>query len=686
MRESGKAQAWEEEKAEREAPEARESERASKSLRAMQLLEAWATARLEELGVDGVFAPYIVGMLPSHGGDDEDLDDAKFNIHQVLMGWLAPEDEVCARIPRPMRPLSSVYGCIGWPHGPEGYRGEFVDELAKLADSPTQLTEAAMAMAAEGNGANARAIANGLADINDAIPQAEELKASAPTFVPGALSRAKFHSPVAEYYPIPLSSGSPDDTRLTGSLGHFGNGGYGHITSPPPPMHENGVNGAYDVEDEGDGESGDEAESETEDGAALQNEDSFFWSVAYEVLKFPDVDPNRLCDLLRLVGLDVDKAHAVLKATLERESIGPGQVCRHYLQGECRRADCMAEHCVFAHDFCEFYSLDDSALAQRDYDSEDEDENGGAPLDFQAEDMFPSLQSAASGTAAPPPPPPPRDGSEAAATAAANIAAKYPSTQDAVANLTMNFARAVALQPAPMTSHLGADAGGYGMETSRRLLVPLPPSAPHRTLYHKAGSNEGIGSKWVGTGQSVATQYLELREQAYQMACARNKCFMGATQAYRKYETSFRRHGSTSGSKAAAGLMGVGNKALAKGLSKQGHDYNAKMKNFHFLAASEIFEARNPPSQLYMERMMDLHGLHVAEAVEFLTQMLPKLADEGVDNIYLVTGSGHHSKGPNGNARLLPAVERFLTGEGYQFTAVADGRGFVGMLLVDLRW
>ncbi|RLN10157.1 hypothetical protein BBJ28_00010866 [Nothophytophthora sp. Chile5] len=672
MRESGKAQACEEEeKVEREAPEATESESesASKSLRAMQLLEAWATARLEELGVDGVFAPYIVGMLPSHGGDDEDLDDAKFNIHQVLMGWLAPEDEVCARIPRRMRP--------------------FVDELAKLADSPAQLTEAAMAMAAEGNGANARAIANGLADINDAIPQAEELKASAPTFVPGALSRAKFHSPVAEYHPIPLSSGSPEDMRLTGSLGHFGNGGYGHITSPPPPMHENGVNGAYDVEDEGDGDGGDEDESETEDGAALQNEDSFFCCCRLDgeglSLKFPDVDPSRLCDLLRLVGLDVDKAHAVLKATLERESIGPGQVCRHYLQGECRRADCMAEHCVFAHDFCEFYSLDDSALAQRDYDSEDEDENGGAPLDFQAEDMFPSLQSAAAGAAPPPPPPPPRDGSEAAATAAANIAAKYPSTQDAVANLTMNFARAVALQPAPMTSHLGGDVGGYGMETSRRLLVPPPPSAPHRTLYHKAGSNEGIGSKWVSTGQSVATQYLELREQAYQMACARNKCFMGATQAYRKYETSFRRHGSASGSKATAGLM-AGNKALAKGLSKQGHDYNGKMKNFHFLAASEIFEARNPPSQLYMERVMDLHGLHVAEAVEFLTQMLPKLADEGVDNIYLVTGSGHHSKGPNGNARLLPAVERFLTGEGYQFTAVADGRGFVGMLLVDLRW
>lgn len=69
-------------------------------------LEKWATTRLEALGVDGVFAPYIVGMLQEAHGDGadgdalafgaplDDHDDVKFNIHQVLMGWLSPEDEV----------------------------------------------------------------------------------------------------------------------------------------------------------------------------------------------------------------------------------------------------------------------------------------------------------------------------------------------------------------------------------------------------------------------------------------------------------------------------------------------------------------------------------------------------------------------------------------------------------------
>lgn len=63
--------------------------------------------------------------------------------------------------------------------------------------------------------------------------------------------------------------------------------------------------------------------------------------VGHLQLKFPDIEPTRIGDLLRLVALDVDKAHAVLKATLEREALGTVQVCRHYLAGDCRRADCM---------------------------------------------------------------------------------------------------------------------------------------------------------------------------------------------------------------------------------------------------------------------------------------------------------------------------------------------------------
>uniref|UniRef100_A0AAV1TKN9 Smr domain-containing protein n=1 Tax=Peronospora matthiolae TaxID=2874970 RepID=A0AAV1TKN9_9STRA len=603
----------------------------------MQLLETWATARLEALGVDRVFAPYIVSMLPSPTNNDEDcIEDAKRNIHEVLMGWLAPEDEECVQ--------------------------EFVDELVQLAANAVQLTDAATALTVQCNGNGSRA----KDDIHQMVDQGEELKASAPTFVP----RQLLSPAVAEFHPTTtrLEAGSGRDVQtMPLSLSPI-DASTTRLQSRKVD-EKTGTDDGEQVDDEQDG-----------DDDAMQNEDSFFWSVAYELvshlqLKFQDIDPDRMCELLRLVGLDVDKAHAVLKVTIERESVGPSQVCRHYMQGDCRRADCMflhdtdsitcrfwlrgtclqAEHCVFAHDFCEYYSMDEDALGRRDYDSEDESDQSSAFLDIQAEDMFPSLQSVSKAPFAA------RQPQGNGDTMSSDFAIDaYPSTSDVVANLTMNFARAVSLQPRHAGVNPGSGNGSNGMHSKRQL--PPPPST-HRLLYHKAGSSEGIGTKWLSTGEAVATQYLKLREQAYGMACARNKCFMGATQAYRS-----------------------GNKALARGLSRQGREYNTKMKHLHFLAASEIFESRNPPSQLYMDRMMDLHGLHVAEAVEFLSQMLPKLADEGVDSIYLVTGSGHHSKGPDGNARLLPAVERFLVGEGYQFSRVADGAGFVGMLLVDLQW
>ncbi|CAI5729294.1 unnamed protein product [Hyaloperonospora brassicae] len=605
----------------------------------MQLLETWATAHLEALGVDRVFAPYIVAMLPPHMELDRDrLEEAKCNIHEVLMGWLAPEDED--------RVL------------------EFVDELVTLAENAVQLTDAATALAAHCSGHRVHL----KDDIHQMADQGEELKASAPSFVP----RQLLSPAVAEFHPttttVTHSETDVAQDRQTTCLST-------PLCAPPPHLQSKG---AYEKDDADDRKQADDAQDGLED--AMQNEDSFFWSVAYELvshlqLKFQDIDPDRMCELLRLVGLDVDKAHAVLKVTIERESVGPSQVCRHYMQGDCRRADCMflhdtnmitcrfwlrgsclqAEHCVFAHDFCEYYSMDDNALGRRDYDSEDEMDQNSTSLDIQAEDAFPSLQSASKAPLAAREPPARGD-----TTSSEVMMDAYPSTNDVVANLTMNFARAVALQPRRAAVTRPSSNGSYGMHPTRR---PPPPPSVHRLLYHKSGSSDSIGTKWLSTGQAVAMQYLKLRERAYEMACARNKCFMGATQAYRS-----------------------GNKALAKGLSKQGHEYNTKMKHLHFLAASEIFESRNPPNQLYMDRMMDLHGLHVAEAVEFLSQMLPKLADEGVDSIYLVTGSGHHSRGPDGNARLLPAVERFLAGEGYQFSRVADGAGFVGMLLVDLQW
>lgn len=274
----------------------------------MMLLESWAMARLEAMGVDGVFAPYIVGMLPPHSGRDVNLDDAKFNIHQVLMGWLAPEDEEHAH--------------------------EFVNELVKLAKNPAQLTDAVSN--------EDKRIED---DINKLLAHDVELKASAPTFVPHKFEMSE----VAEVYP----TGSPElSTRGLDGL---------EARSSPPCAPLSNVHRSEGVGDD----DGEQDVEEEVDSSTMQSEDEFFWSVAYELvshlqLKFPDIDPNRLCDLLRLVGLDVDKAHAVVKATIERESIGLKQVCRHYLQGQCRRADCMVRL-----SFCQLTDLKEIVLGER---------------------------------------------------------------------------------------------------------------------------------------------------------------------------------------------------------------------------------------------------------------------------------------------------------------------------------
>lgn len=76
----------------------------------------------------------------------------------------------------------------------------------------------------------------------------------------------------------------------------------------------------------------------------------------------------------------------------------------------------------------------------------------------------------------------------------------------------------------------------------------------------------------------------------------------------------------------------------------------------------------------------------MAEAIEFLIEMLPQLANEGLQTIRIVTGTGHHSSGPQGKARLRPAVERFLQSEEYQYSEVPDQRGHVGMILVQIVW
>ncbi|RDY03479.1 Polyadenylate-binding protein-interacting protein 7 [Mucuna pruriens] len=167
---------------------------------------------------------------------------------------------------------------------------------------------------------------------------------------------------------------------------------------------------------------------------------------------------------------------------------------------------------------------------------------------------------------------------------------------------------------------------------------------------------------WLETGDAVANMYSELREEARDHARLRNAYFEQARQAYL-----------------------VGNKALAKELSVKGQLHNMHMKAAHGKAQESIYRQRNsgaPEMQVNgrgHQRMIDLHGLHVSEAIHVLKHELSVLrstarAAEQRLQVYICVGTGHHTRGSRTPARLPIAVQRYLLEEeGLDFTEPQPG-------------
>ncbi|KAI4316451.1 hypothetical protein L6164_024429 [Bauhinia variegata] len=168
---------------------------------------------------------------------------------------------------------------------------------------------------------------------------------------------------------------------------------------------------------------------------------------------------------------------------------------------------------------------------------------------------------------------------------------------------------------------------------------------------------------WLETGDAVANMYSELREEARDHARIRNAYFEQARQAYL-----------------------IGNKALAKELSVKGQLHNMHMKAAHGKAQESIYRQRNPvaPETLQgngrgHERMIDLHGLHVTEAIHVLKHELSTLrstarAAEQRLQVYICVGTGHHTRGSRTPARLPIAVQRYLLEEeGLDYTEPQPG-------------
>lgn len=166
--------------------------------------------------------------------------------------------------------------------------------------------------------------------------------------------------------------------------------------------------------------------------------------------------------------------------------------------------------------------------------------------------------------------------------------------------------------------------------------------------------SDDIGALWVSTGQSVGHMYQSLRAKAAEEARLRNKYFDRAAAAFKKNDG-----------------------ATAKRLGALGREANERMKELHRQAAQAIFKARNPR---HVPDIVDLHGLHVSEALERLPLAMEK-APPGI--LRIVTGTGHHTKG-TGRARLRPAVKTWLQENGYFFEEVIDANEYVGSFKVEI--
>ena len=178
----------------------------------------------------------------------------------------------------------------------------------------------------------------------------------------------------------------------------------------------------------------------------------------------------------------------------------------------------------------------------------------------------------------------------------------------------------------------------------------VQPSSRTMRSTHFDSQNESSSktTEWVETGESVSNLYRENRADARDLARVRNVCYEQATTAFLS-----------------------GNKALAKELSAKGKEAALAMKRAHEQASNQIYSQRNNR----YSSTIDLHGLHIAEALQILKrEFARKLPGELIS---ILVGTGHHTKGSRTPSRLPASVQDWLISEKIHFTEPVSGEFLV---------
>jgi len=190
---------------------------------------------------------------------------------------------------------------------------------------------------------------------------------------------------------------------------------------------------------------------------------------------------------------------------------------------------------------------------------------------------------------------------------------------------------------------------------------PIRKMDPIRPNNFNQHARVKVDLPWMNTGSAANAVYKEFRQEAIELAHARNEFFNRARDAFV-----------------------AGKKAQAKSLSAQGHSLNDKMHQLHRKASEAIFSQRNSTGHSAdgASLLIDLHGLHPLEAIEHVEERLADArARRWTGKVYVIAGNGHHSRG---RAKVLPAVREALQGEWKirEGTMANDDKG--GILVVYL--
>jgi len=197
----------------------------------------------------------------------------------------------------------------------------------------------------------------------------------------------------------------------------------------------------------------------------------------------------------------------------------------------------------------------------------------------------------------------------------------------------------------------------FAQQHQDRVSEVVAPTMPKLRIRKQQKSEPKVNVEWAETGDVVGEQYQALREEAVQHARLRNRLFHEATQAYLS-----------------------GNKSAATELSSRGRHHDHRMKELHARAAREIFQSRN--AKYSKTNIVDLHGLHVQEALPLMQGFLDRLDTSRFTDAYIITGTGHHTNLHLSPARLLRTVKQYFTERGYTFSEVLQSNGKGGMIRV----